>query len=615
MFTTPIVPPRVYSSTGEKMLLVDCIETIMASRDRAVMRLVGAGKSTTIRYLQDVFAAMEHISVEDDDSELVTLAFRPYVVTSRVDVDADYEFKLLGWDRDDFIEYLLSQNPAACKSVLESLGGTSATFCDGSPEVWSYVLDRLSIDPTVSVEDIALQYLKLSIAEELYASNEHLEQCIDSPEVTAVCESLSGHFISWQVDVALALVDRIIGGRKIRRLLGHAEVRCELIGETLARRLVKRDKAAVAVQVPGMAIKACAKRIRESSRVLKFLKSVVTKAKSSALAASLLRACEPGWKPPNLSNVCFDDAHLPDVRWSAVKLVRCSFHRANLRHGDFQRAILSQSSFVGATLANADLSGAELTQANLRRANLANSTLSGAVALKSSWDDAVLRNAHFDESNLGGARFNRSDLGYASFVRCDLRETSFCRATMDGVDLSFANCWSANFSFCDLRTALLSEARCAYARFMEANFEDANLHSIVLTDAKCPGAIFSGSRMRGANLRNAVLVGARMAEVDWEDCDLRGADLQNCDFHYGSTRCGLVDSPYPSHGTRTGFYTDDYDDRYYRRPEEIRKANLCGCDLRGARIENTDFYLVDLRGAKLNRSQRKFLTAAGAILN
>ena len=108
---------------------------------------------------------------------------------------------------------------------------------------------------------------------------------------------------------------------------------------------------------------------------------------------------------------------------------------------------------------------------------------------------------------------------------------------------------------------------------------------------------------------------ARMAEIDWEECDLRRANLQECDFHYGSTRCGLVDSPYPSHGTRTGFYTDDYNDRHYRKAEEIRKANLRGCDLRGAKIDGTDFYLVDLRDAKLDPSQRKQLAAGGAILD
>jgi uncharacterized protein YjbI with pentapeptide repeats len=69
-----------------------------------------------------------------------------------------------------------------------------------------------------------------------------------------------------------------------------------------------------------------------------------------------------------------------------------------------------------------------------------------------------------------------------------------------------------------------------------------------------------------------------------------------------------------SEGTRTGFYTDDYLDLDHKPPEEIRKANLCGADLRGAVVEETDFYLVDLRGAKYTEDQGRHFANCGAIL-
>ena len=106
-----------------------------------------------------------------------------------------------------------------------------------------------------------------------------------------------------------------------------------------------------------------------------------------------------------------------------------------------------------------------------------------------------------------------------------------------------------------------------------------------------------------------------MAEIRWEYCDLREADLRGCTFHMGSTRSGIVNSPYPSHGTRTGFYTDDYNDQHFQAPELIRKACLYGCDLRGANIHGVDFYLVDLRAAKFDDSQREQLISTGAILD
>ena len=83
----------------------------------------------------------------------------------------------------------------------------------------------------------------------------------------------------------------------------------------------------------------------------------------------------------------------------------------------------------------------------------------------------------------------------------------------------------------------------------------------------------------------------------------------------GSSRSGLVGSPYPCHGSRTGFYTDDYDAQPFKAPEEIRKANLRGADLRGARIENVDFYLVDLRDALYDAHQAVHLRRCDAILH
>ena len=52
----------------------------------------------------------------------------------------------------------------------------------------------------------------------------------------------------------------------------------------------------------------------------------------------------------------------------------------------------------------------------------------------------------------------------------------------------------------------------------------------------------------------------------------------------------------------------------FKSPEEIRKANLRGADLRGAKIDHVDFYLVDLRDAIYDPSQVEQLRRTGAIL-
>ncbi len=120
--------------------------------------------------------------------------------------------------------------------------------------------------------------------------------------------------------------------------------------------------------------------------------------------------------------------------------------------------------------------------------------------------------------------------------------------------------------------------------------------------------------MRRANFDHACLRHTGLADVDWEGASLREADLRGASFHLGSTRSGLVGSPIASEGSRTGFYTDDYEEQHYMAPEEIRKANLCRADLRGARIDDVDFYLVDLRGAVLDADQEAHVRRCGAIL-
>ncbi len=60
--------------------------------------------------------------------------------------------------------------------------------------------------------------------------------------------------------------------------------------------------------------------------------------------------------------------------------------------------------------------------------------------------------------------------------------------------------------------------------------------------------------------------------------------------------------------------TDDYIDLSYKHPEQVRKAALIGCDLRGAILYGCDFYLVDVRDCLLDPEQRELMASCGAIL-
>jgi uncharacterized protein YjbI with pentapeptide repeats len=135
------------------------------------------------------------------------------------------------------------------------------------------------------------------------------------------------------------------------------------------------------------------------------------------------------------------------------------------------------------------------------------------------------------------------------------------------------------------------------------------------TKAQLTSAHLTGSRMPRVKMQDANLVGTYLAEIDWAGADLRNADLRGAIFHMGSSRSGLVGSPIAREGSMTGFYTDEREEMYFKRPEEIRKANLRGADLWGAKIEGADFYLVDLRDARLDQTQWQYAKHCGAILS
>ena len=165
-----------------------------------------------------------------------------------------------------------------------------------------------------------------------------------------------------------------------------------------------------------------------------------------------------------------------------------------------------------------------------------------------------------------------------------------------------------------MRDATLDGASFAHASAVQCIFEGIDLADADFDTATLTGSLFTGSRMPHANFRGAKLTSSGLAEIDWPGADLRDADLRGATFHMGSSRSGLVGSPIACEGSRTGFYTDDYNDQDFKAPEEIRKANLRDADLRGANIDGVDFYLVDLRGAKYTPEQAKHFARCGAIL-
>jgi uncharacterized protein YjbI with pentapeptide repeats len=183
---------------------------------------------------------------------------------------------------------------------------------------------------------------------------------------------------------------------------------------------------------------------------------------------------------------------------------------------------------------------------------------------------AVLCNATFAGTDLTNARCQQADFQCASFSNCGF----------EGTQLSGARLMCAQLHQVDLSNANWSGVSFANAQLRQCNLEYLNLPSADFSKAVLAGCLFTGSRIIGGIFTGANLRDTGLAEVHWENADLREADLTHASFHLGSSRSGLVGSTIAGEGSRTGFYTDDYNDREHKDAEEIRKACLRGANLR-----------------------------------
>src|SRR5262249_6934579 len=173
----------------------------------------------------------------------------------------------------------------------------------------------------------------------------------------------------------------------------------------------------------------------------------------------------------------------------------------------------------------------------------------------------------------------------------------------------------ATFAEADWRSARLDGARWHKARLPRCKFEWLTVTGADFSGAYLYGSLLTESSMPGAKFAHADLRNTGLADIDWEGADLSDADRGGASFPLGSSRSGLVGSPIAREGSMTGYYTDDFTEQDFKSPEEIRKANLCGADLLGAKVEGVDFYLVDLRDALYDDDQAAHFRACGAILH
>ena len=619
----PLRPRAYVFGSTDTVLVEDEIARLLAEGQRglvAILGLPGAGKTTALEHLAAVLPPDGRLRFLDNLDACppgIVAPVRLVVYTAKTQRRQPHVavYQLAPWTPDDLIEYLLAVHRPRCAAVMARVQPGDHGLLGGAPELWRAVLDRLA-------EDDALPDVRRAL-------HRHLEAHLcDTDLLERARSGCLNQLLAPAAGFAIGLKELANPGFAVNltHLLQNHAVQVLLASERIAADLHgEGDCDYLAKRLPRELVKASAGLVANDSRAVEHLHGLLAGPSwSHAISASLVHANDKSWRPDPLRPPVLAGAYLDGASWPKVDL-----HGQDLRQTD-----LSAANLWGANLAHVRAWRINLTRACLHRAALdgimaqfadvcfadvSEASACGGVFLGSNlrcsnFDSAALRNAYFGAARLTKATFRGADLSRARFSGTASGEPEGAAVRWKGADFTDANLTEAVLANLCLRTAVWTGARFTRANLGGCDLEGLALPAADFEGAWLRGALLTGTSMPGADFRFADLRETGLADVDWEGADLRGADLRDCSFHMGSTRSGLVGSPVACEGSRTGFYTDDYDEQTYKAPEEIRKANLCGADLRGANIEGVDFYLVDVRGANYDPVQELQLRRSGAIL-
>ena len=602
----PVVPRVRTEGDGAALPIDKRVAALLARGSLRAVNLVGpagAGKSIALEHLRAVMGPQVPLALIDGHIEsTLPTSERPTIFTTRIACDPQQFtiWHIAPWTEDDLIEYLLATHPGRCRAVMDRImSWRNRQELHGSPELWRIVLDELAADD--AVRDLSMALERFLARELIDPQTRDLakELCLIR---LASCGRPPGQFV--------------IPSDRIERLIAHRAVQVELGAHRLASELCAGEvPKELSGDLPPELLERVARLIGPVPAAISNLDAITRSpaTEAHAMAASLLVGANSGWRPTGRRIPKLAGARLSGAFWPGIRLAGADLSNTILNDADLSGADLTGSQLQFARLAFTLLRAATLRQAKCRRAELINADLSDAVM-----DEADLWGANLTSAILNGASLK------SAILSCNLTNAAFRGANLNQADLEFAKIEGADFSGAELTAAKMNKLPLKHAKLdgtclSMAELAGCDLEEACASDLDCrgatlDGALFTGSVLRGANFRKADLRNCGLADIDWQGADLRQADLGGATFHMGSTRSGLVGSDIPGEGSRTGFYTDDYYDRDFKPPQEIRKANLCGADLRGANIDGVDFYLVDLRKARYTPSQGEYLTRSGAIL-
>lgn len=597
----PVRPRVLRADSMLPRLLEEEVAELLAAGLTTNMFLAGRsglGKSTALAHLAAVFANADEQRLTE---EQLTIRVGTATVTVSTSHRHTLRFELQPWSDDDVIEYLLATHTKDAARVLKA-------FQAGAPHdllEWPGACRRV-LDMLATHEQLQTARAGMAAALALALGDDYTQAA------------------AWALDSDQNTSQQLASQRLCPAPLHRFR---HLLGSTTARSMLKADwLLAIAAQQPHYRTAPVAWHEQ-----LRFAIAHTLHADPARHAELIAISLQPRLRHKALvmSALCL---HEPDY---------CPKHRV---HGELRLAWLQgivlrdqhiRANLSSSNLANADLRGAQfercqLTYANLRGAQAertqfltlrATSLRAHALdAPQSSWPRAQLAYSEFHGANLEGAKLPGADLRGSNFAAAclkdaDLTDTNLSNAQLADCNLEDARLNRTHLVRVDLRSTRLDGVQLTNARVARCNFEGTLIARLSAGATQFFDCDLSGVAWRNSELRCASFAQCGLADVDWEGADLRCADFRYATFHLGNSRSGLIDSTIAGEGSRTGYYTDESLEERFQAPEDVRKANLRHCDLRGATIIGVDFYLVDLRGAKLDPEQRDWLLRCRAILD
>ena len=600
-----LVRPRVLVDAGRGSRCLDAIwSDILAAMPRhiAIVGDGGSGKTTALAHAMTLSRPALRIAWIDDNLAIGERVRDPHITVYTCDEPTVLAktciLTLLPWGDDEIIEYVLSAAKDVAREVIPlALASDSRGELEGAPGLWGPVLDKLIADPSFPGPLEALkELLRLELA-----------------DARARRRAASEALAALLRDVKVRRAD----GERRRGLIAHRPVQLMVAAGVLVEGLtLKKPRWAIPLDSPEDLMRACAAELRGQPNAVQVLADTLrgTNEERHSIAATLLHAAGKLEHPGHLNALNLEKARLAGLAWPGIQIQNLKAAGADLSDAELNTAKLAGANFDGARLSRAQLAYAAIQGASLRQARLVGTDLNFAKAERADFSFADLTEAQLEGVDAEHARFDGTVLTSARLVRANLWQSIIHRCELDGADLSGSNLDDATLQWLDLRGVELVGASFRKTMLSHCDLSGLHLPAVVFEGATFDQVDLTATSMPNACLAGATLLSCGLAEIDWEGADLRNADLHGSTFHAGSSRSGLVFSPIASEGTRTGFYTDDFDAHNHKPPEEVRKANLRGADLRGAKFAGVDFYLVDLRDAQYDPEAVDWFRKCGAIL-